>query len=274
MTAIKPIYAYNDFRQYLKDYCEDMKARKPAFSHRFLHRKMGVTSTGFLGNILSGKRNLPHVHVSKLADALGLGKKACRYFEALVAFNQAKTPSAKTRYFQELIAQKPAELKLLDGLQFRLFSNWYYVAIRELVFFHPMREEYESLARKLVPPIRPLEARAAIDDLLEIGLLERDGRGYLRQRQAAISTGDEVRSVQAAQFQRATMDLAKDALDRIPSAERDISTLTLTLSEAGFRVAVEEIRNMRKRLLKLAVDEPKPDRVFQCNLQLFPLSRK
>lgn len=274
MPAAKTIYAYHDFRQFLKDHFAEQKARRPAFSHRFVLNRMGVRSTGFLANILSGKRKLPHAHVSSLAEALGLGRRAARYFETLVAFTQARRMAEKARLFGELVAQKPAELKLLDGIQLRLFSTWYYVAIRELVFFFPMRDQYESLARKLVPPIKPQEARAAIGDLLEIGLLERDKRGFLRQSQGALSTGDEVRSVQAAGFQRATMDLAKEAIDRIPHGERDVSTLTLTLSDAGFRAAVEEIRGLRKRLLKLAVDEAEPDRVFQCNMQIFPVSRK
>lgn len=271
---MKSIFAYNDYRQYLKDHFEEQKARKPAFSHRFLLRKMGVTSSGFLANILSGRRHLPASHVNRLATALGLGKKGGRYFETLVAFNQAKKVGDKTALFQELLQQKPAEFKLMDGLQLKLFSNWYYVAIRELVYFFPMREEYESLARKLVPPIRAAEARAAVEDLLEIDLLERDGHGFLRQKQVALSTGDEVRSVHAAKYQRATMDLAKEAIDRVHHKDRDISTLTLTLSDRSFQAAVDEVRALRKRLLKLAVDEATPDRVFQCNLQLFPLSRK
>lgn len=274
MASPKSIFAYHDFRLFLKDVFEEEKARKPAFSHRYLLRRMGVSSSGFLANIISGKRNLPHAHVSRLAEALGLGRKGGRYFETLVAFTQAKKVSDKARLFKELVAQKPADLKVLEGRELRLFSTWYYVAIRELVFFFPQRDRYDTLARKLVPSIRPHEARTAVEDLLEIGLLERDKGGFLRQRQTALSTGDEVRSVQAADYQRATLDLAKEAIDRIPHGERDISSLTLTLSDASFKAAVEEIRQLRKRLLKLAVDEPGPDRVFQCNLQIFPLSKK
>lgn len=274
MSALKSIYAYHDFRLFLNDHFEDQKARRPAFSHRFILRKMGLTSSGFLANILSGRRKLPHAHVSRLAEALGLGRKAARYFETLVAFTQAKKVAEKARLFQELVAQKPADLKLLEGRELRLFSTWYYVAIRELVFFFPQRDQYETLARKLLPPIKPQEARAAVEDLLEIGLLERDRKGFLRQRESVLSAGDEVRSVQAAHYQRATMDLAKEAIDRVPHGERDISSLTLTFSEASFTAAVEEIRQLRKRLLKLAVDEAGPDRVFQCNLQLFPISKK
>ena len=274
MKDVPSIYGYHDFRLFLKAYFEAQKAQRPAFSHRFVLNKMGIASSGFLANILSGKRKLPHAHVSRLAEALGLGRKAGRYFETLVAFTQARKVSEKARLFQELVAQKPADLKLLDGIQLRLFSTWYYVAIRELIFFFPLRDEYETLAKKLVPAIKPQQARAAIEDLVQIGLLERDKRGFLKQRQAVLSTGDEVRSVQAADYQRATMDLAKEAIDRFPHGERDISTLTLTFSDASFRAAVEEIRGLRRRLLKLAVDEAKPDRVFQCNLQLFPASRK
>jgi uncharacterized protein (TIGR02147 family) len=274
MQSAISVFAYNDFRRYLKEHFAALKEARPSFSHRFLLRKMGITSSGFLANVISGKRNLPHVHASALAEALGLGRKAGRYFETLVAFNQAKKTADKARLFRELLAQKPADLQTLEGAQLRLFSTWYHVAIRELAFFHPLHHDYAALARKLLPAIRPGEAKAAVEDLLAAGLLERDRRGALRQRQAVLSTGDQVRSVQAAAYQRATMDLAKEAIDRVDAADRDISTLTLTLSDAAFRAAVEEIRSLRKRLLRLAVDEPAPDRVFQCNLQIFPVTRK
>jgi uncharacterized protein (TIGR02147 family) len=268
------IYAYQDFRLFLKDYLHEMKAKKPAISQRFLLARLGVTSSGFLANILSGKRNIPHQYVSKISDAIGLGRKAGRYFETLVLFTQARKQSDKARLFQELMSQKPADLKLLEGRELRLFSTWYYVALRELVFFFPMRDQYETLAKKLIPSIRQSEAKAAIEELLEMGLLERDRRGFLRQKQAALTSGDEVRSIHAAEYQKATLELAKGALERIPPSERDISTLTMTLSEASFKTAVEEIRQLRKRLLKMAVDEPQPDRVFQLNMQLFPITKK
>lgn len=268
------VFAYNDFRQYLKDAIAERKRASRSFSHRFLLGKLGVTSTGFLANILSGKRNLPGPYVGRLAAALGLARKPARYFEILVAFNQAKRLVDKERLYQEMVAMKPADMKMLEGRELRLFSAWYYVAIRELMCFLPMRDDYEALARKLLPSIQPREARKAVDDLLEIGLLERLPGGGLRQAQKALSAGDSVKSVQAAAYQRATMQLAMEALDRVPHADRDISTLTLTLSEQSFRKAVAEVRQLRKTLLKLALDEPAPDRVFQCNLQLFPLSKK
>jgi uncharacterized protein (TIGR02147 family) len=268
------VYAYNDFRKYLKDHIAERKQVSRAFSQRFLLRKLGVTSSGFLSNVLSGKRNLPNQYVSRMALALGLGRKPARYFEILVAFNQAKRLADKERLYQELVSLKPAEIKLLEGRELRLFSAWYHVAIRELLCFYPLRDNYEALARKLVPPILPKDAKKAVEDLVEIGLLERQPDGSLLQAQKALSTGDSVRSVQAAAYQRSTMQLAMEALDRIPHSDRDISTLTLTYSEQSFQKAVAEVRQLRKTLLKLAIDEQAPDRVFQCNLQLFPLSKK
>lgn len=268
------VFAYNDFRGYLKDYIAERKQASRAFSQRFLLRKLGVTSSGFLANILSGKRNLPAQYVSRLALALGLARKPARYFEVLVAFNQSKRLADKERLYQELVAMKPAEIKMLEGMELRLFSAWYYVALRELIGFVPARDDYEALARKLLPAVHSRDVRKAVEDLLEIGLLQRQPDGRLSQAQKALSTGDNVRSVQAAAYQRGTMQLAIEALDRVPHAERDISTLTLTYSEQSFQKAVAEVRQLRKTLLKLALDEPAPDRVFQCNLQLFPVSRK
>jgi uncharacterized protein (TIGR02147 family) len=70
------------------------------------------------------------------------------------------------------------------------------------------------------------------------------------------------------------MDLGKRALRTVPSAERDISVLTMTLSPDAFRMVKSEIQAFRKRIAKIAVDDANPDRVFQMNMQLFPVSRR
>ncbi len=274
MNSSLDLFAYYDYRQYLSDWLKEMKAIKPKFSHRYLLAKMGVSSSGFLSNIITKKRNLPLSHVSKLAEALQLDKKSTFYFENLVAFNQSKTLADKNRFFRNLLSIKPLRIKKIEESQYELFSKWHYVAIRELLFFFPFRNDYEALAKKMLPSIKTQDAKEAIEVLTQLGLIEKDGKGIYRQKENLIGTGDEVKSLQVANFQVATMELAKTAIDRIPHPDRDISVLTVTLSDTSFLAAVEEIRLLRKRILKMALDEIKPDRIFQCNLQLFPLTRK
>jgi uncharacterized protein (TIGR02147 family) len=88
-----------------------------------------------------------------------------------------------------------------------------------------------------------------------------------------LSTGDQVKSVEVANFQLQTIDLAKSAISDIPSNQRDISTLTLSISEEGFKKITGILRTTRKEILKVAQNDSNEDRVYQMNIQLFPLTK-
>jgi len=91
-------------------------------------------------------------------------------------------------------------------------------------------------------------------------------------RRPIITTGEQAVSHSISTFHRKTMDLARDAIDRFPRSDRDISTLTLGLSEDGRAKAREEIRRCRRKLLEIAKQDERSDRVYQFNFQAFPVS--
>ena len=66
--------------------------------------------------------------------------------------------------------------------------------------------------------------------------------------------------------------MAAAALDNCPRRDRDFSTLTLSLSGRNFIAAREILRKARQELLALDEKETGPERVYQINLQAFPLS--
>ncbi len=66
------IYQFSDYRKYLKQLLEEKKKENRQFSHRAVLLRMGVSSTGFLANVLSGRKNLTPDQVQKLAAILKL----------------------------------------------------------------------------------------------------------------------------------------------------------------------------------------------------------
>jgi uncharacterized protein (TIGR02147 family) len=69
------------------------------------------------------------------------------------------------------------------------------------------------------------------------------------------------------------MDLAKDAADRFPSEEREISTLTFSASKEALKEMKEEIQRCRANLVEIIKKSRKMDTVGQMNFQLFPLTK-
>jgi uncharacterized protein (TIGR02147 family) len=267
------LFNYTDFRSFLSDYYALRKKQDPRFSHRFFSMKAGIRSSGFFSDVLKGRRNLTTNLIMKFGEALKLKPVERDYFESLVRFSQAKTLAEKNRYYEKMLSFRNIKAEVLGKHQYEFYSKWYYSAVRELINFIRFRDDFAGLAKKLNPPVTPSQAKKAVRILEKLGLIRKGAEGVYHQTSAIITTGKEFRSLNVANFQKATMDLAGEAIERHPRENRDISTLTVTLSEKSFQTAREEIEALRKKILSMARAEQKPDRVYQVNFQLFPLSK-
>jgi uncharacterized protein (TIGR02147 family) len=158
--------------------------------------------------------------------------------------------------------------------QFFYWSKWYNIVIREMAAFADFQEDPAWIASKLSPPITPEEAAESLEALISLGLLVRNNEGKLVQKDANISTGDEMVSTFVAQYHRELLQKAREAYDRFPREERHNSAITFRLSEAGFKKIHQMIHSFRKELLAVSEEEGSPDRVFQVNFQVFPLTEK
>ncbi|HXK20224.1 MAG TPA: DUF4423 domain-containing protein, partial [Polyangiaceae bacterium] len=162
----------------------------------------------------------------------------------------------------------------LVGEQTAYHAHWYMPAVRELVSLPEFREDPRWIAAILEPPISEQKAAEALDTLCRLGLLVRDKRGKLGQAQALVSTGPGPLSHQIFVYHQGMLDLAKRALDHLPRDERDISSVTLSVTEATLVLLKQRVREFRQELLQLAELESAPERVVQLNFQIFPLSRR
>jgi uncharacterized protein (TIGR02147 family) len=266
------IYDYSDFRLLLRDLYFERKKRDAKFSYRFMANKAGFKSAGFFSQIIQGKTNISIRTALSLATVFKLKAYEVEYFENLVNFNQAKSQADKQHYFQRLISFKKAKLKTLDERQYVLFTKWYYLAIRELLGIIPFKDDFKEMANSLLPKITVPEAKEAIKVLEQLNLIQKNPYGIYVRMDATLTTGDRWNSLAIAQFQRDTLDLAKASYDIVDKELRAHSTLTLCISNGEFRWIKGELGSLRKKILEMAKNAPNPDRVYQINFNVFPLS--
>lgn len=268
------VYDYQNYRLFLSDFLNEKKQLDKGFSQREILKKMEISSTGFLSNVLSGRNNLTTTQVATLCKILKLKIGEANYFETLVLFTQSKTIDEKNTYFSRMVKLHKAKFKSLKPSQMSLFAKWHYAVIRELIYFVNFTDDYKALAKKIDPSITPGDAKEAIEELEKIGLIAKDKLGVYRQKRGIVSTGDEIRSFHVARFQADTMKYAQRALDTVPSNERDISVLTLKLSDNMMKHMKSEIQMFRKKLLRMAEVDANQSHVYQCNINFFPVTRK
>jgi uncharacterized protein (TIGR02147 family) len=275
MTKEVVVFEYDNYRAYLRDLYGFYKKTKPHFSYRYFSQKAGFRSPNFLKLVIEGKRNLSPESIERFTSALKLNKKETEFFRILVHLNQARTIGEKKLYAEKLMQFRSFRyIHPLRQDQYRYYAEWYNIPIRELTILPEFSEDPGWIARSLLPPISPQQAQKALDLLLQLGLLERDESGRLVQADAFISTGDEVTSASVANYHREMIQKGSEALDRFPGQDRDISSVTMALSESSFQEIKSLIQRFRKELLAIADQDRHPEGVYQVNFQLFPLAKR
>lgn len=266
------VFAYEDYHLFLRDWVASKKRERSSFSYQELADRIGLKSKSSLRLVCMGERDLSPSAAVKFVVAMALNERETEYFLALVAFNNATDPRERDLHLQQMRkVPKPINKTILSAQEFDFFSKWYVVAIWEMVAARPFGGDFKVLGNMLDPPISPEEARHALMVLLDLDLIEPLGDKYC-QKQAVLHTRDELKSLAIKTYQRETMLLAADALDRVDPARRQITTLTMGLDEERWNAVRALTQEYRQKLIELGSRDGAVDRVYQVNIQVFPLT--
>lgn len=271
---MKPLFDYLDYRLYLKEYYADRKAGEKGYTFRSMAAQMGFGSSNYLMLVMQGKRNLGRESLDKVAEGLRLGKKEAEYFSYLVFFDQAKT-NVEKNYFFSLIASFRSKSRIVQihADKFKYYDQWYNPVVREIVKGMPAENDPAGIAKQVHPAILPKEAKKSLQLLKDLELITVDGKGRIAQTADLIDTDKEVQSLAVRNFHKKMSDLAKDAIDTVDPLSREISSLTVRISEKGFDSIKQRLQELRQELLQLVQRDKDDDRVYQLNFQFFPVSK-
>ena len=269
---MKPVMEYQNFRIFMRDFYTDRKTRS-GYTWRDFAKAAGYSSPVFLKLVCDGKANLSKVGVERVAQAIGLAGVDLQYFRLLVDFNQEKDSVTKKAVFKEMrTLAKENSMALVGEDQFDYYESWVNAVVRELV--PQMHGATPSqIADNLAFETQTAEVKKALALLQKVGLLKKSDEGY-EQAAKAITTGNlEVASLSVREMHRQMGELAVRALDEIPVKERDISGLTLGISENAYYRITKELADFRRRITSIVLDDSGESRVYRLNLQLFPLTK-
>lgn len=266
------IYSYTDYRFLLKDYYSHKKKEIRSFSFRYFALKAGVSASMFK-DIIAGRRRLSLEVMQKYAAAMNLTQKETEYFCALVQFVNSKSNGEKNQHYARMLRLRGnSAIKFIDKGQYDFFRYWYHSALREMVTLPDFREDYDWISKKCIPRITAAKAKKSIEAMLQLGILRRNGQGKLEPTDAVITSEYEMKSFILRNFHAEMLTLAKEALERFEPDEREISSLTLGVSQKCYERIKERIRSFKQEILDMVIEDTSDsETVCQCNFQLFPL---
>lgn len=266
-----------DAREFLRRAYEAEKKRDANFSQRYIAKAMGAGSSSFFKDILLGRVPLTPARAAAFARLFRLSPEDAAHFEILALYTQAESAEERARLLARLHDEAPdGRAVLLQAAQTEYLAKRHYAAVRELLAFTPFRgtdEECAALAETLDPPVKPAEVREAVDVLLRLKLIRRTAQGLYVKSDKVVATGPKGDPAAAKPGLRANIELALRALDAHPHADRPFSYLTLSVSPASLRFIRERLTALRKEILDHVSRDEAVDRLYQLNLQLFPISR-
>ena len=268
------LYSYLSFRDYLRDWYAARKAADKRFSHRLFARRAGVSSPSLLNEVIGGRRKLTARTLEGFLTALGLDEEGSAFFSALVQLDQGATDDERNEAFRRVESSRRfRSARRIEGASFRYLSTWYYPAIRELALCRNFRAEPEWIAQQLQPSITVSEARAALETLYELGMLEQAEEG-VRVPEVSLATPHQVTGLAVNNYHKQMLQRASESVEQAHPDTRHLLGVTVAIPQSLVPEIKRELNAMQERLLHLCDDAVDgADRVVQVHLAMVPLTQ-
>lgn len=275
---------YTDFREYLRDFYDykihQFRNSFGTYNYKTFSAAADIKSPNYLKLIIEGERNLSPDTAKKFARALGLDKEGTDEFLLLIEYNQATDPLQRNQRLKDLnefrvrrrIKSGEISEKKLDSI-----PKWVSWALHAAVDLKDVEYSVEGLRDLLQGKVSTDEIRRALQQLFDSQALQINGQTGQVKKGIVPPSQEEISPEMIRNIQSELMYLGMESLLNGKSSEREVGTLTVSLTESEFDKLKFELRHLRKRILRdaLVAREQQPgERVYQLNFQLFPLTKK
>lgn len=258
-----PISLPKDPLDWLQSEYDWRRLKNPRYSLRAFAQLAGVRS-GRLSELLAGKRRLTPEACARMALRLGMAASEC---EQLVAtLNAARQGSTRSK----VPADSPASFHELSEDVFSQISDWYYLALLNVLTVEGQPQGAGDLAKRL--GLNVAVVKRALKTFLRLGLIERNGERLVRTSKP-ITTSKDVPSQAIKKYHHQMLDKAHEALDSVPTSERDYSASLLCLNASSLTKIKDMIEKSRREIGKQGT-RARQDRLYALTIQFFPLSKE
>lgn len=246
-----------------------LKQRDPAVTLKFLCKRAGIPSTGYLSDIVHGRRRLHPKYRAKIARAFGLSGQAERCLNTMLALEGTKGEEARRALADELaLVRKSLAIPrrtLPSGTRdlclaieafcaFGLFAN---------------QPSFDDLVAYFGEP-RAEEVRGAVTTLKALGLVKEEGRHFV-----PLTTGflfDQGNGIDHVDFLKTMIaDGAASAEKWFPkTADAYFAASIISVSAVTYR---EKLARLKEQMLMAQADleSSDADRLIHFNIQVYPI---
>ncbi|WP_413582866.1 TIGR02147 family protein [Bdellovibrio sp. HCB288] len=274
---------YMNYREYLADFYQyKRKASKGSlrqYNYAVFSAAANIKSPNYLKMIIEGKRNLSEDMIGKFGKALGFNKEQTEEFRLLVNFTQATDPADRNIFLKKM-SEHRVGVKLksgeIDRKSFEKVPNWVAWIVYAMVDQDGVTFDTQSLKNLLRGKASEDEIENSLQALIASGELRRDEKtGEIKKARSLTESPEDIPVALVRKLQSQLMYLGLESIYQDQPTDREFGTLTMSLTKAEFEEIKFKLRQMRKGLHKdnsIARMKSKGERVYQLNIQLFPVT--
>ena len=261
--------AYNDYRDYLRQEWINRHSRNHHYSLRAFARDLDL-GPGRLSNLMNGKAGLSKKAAQEISQKLGLNPLECDFFITLVektARGMKVRKNASERLDQMLTQFSQSEL---SQDHFKMISDWYHLAILQLLKMKRYRDDLKWIAETL--NLQVTEVTEAMNRLERLGLVTQEGGVRKVSFKNVRGPDSEVSSDAVKQFHEQMLNKALSAIFLKTPETRDLNAIVFPCSRDKLPEIREKIREFSTSIAK-TYSNVDGDEVFNLSSQLFGLTQ-
>jgi uncharacterized protein (TIGR02147 family) len=272
--------------QFLEDLYSKVKKAHKSYSYLQFAADLGFSATNAIRLVIVGKRRLSRRSALTIAKTLGMSNQHKKYFVLMAEYQLRSLTSSKSNFLLKSLEQKNASIgQTTQASLMRYFSSWLHPIVREACKANDFRGTVEWFNRNFFFKINSSLIQESIKLLGKIGYITHS-EDYLKASiiNESIQTFLKDSTAEYLSFQRyheECLELAKEALHKVPAEQRDFNVLTLTLSNENYEVLQSRIKELCQWALSLdessvsrmASNEKSTNNVCQLSTQIFCLSK-
>ena len=270
------LFDFTDFKAFLLK--RGLPSGMYSHNHQNLNnwaKRLGYKSVSSLSMVLNGERLPSDEMIERLSRDFKLSGREERFFKLLIDIERKKAKKQDTTDILKLIQKMSTEKNSfsIDLQQFSVISEWYYVALKQLIATESFVEEENWIYKRLRKKVSVGQIKKALKDLEDLEIIGRDETGRLKVIKPGLITTNDIPSSAIKKHHYGMMELAQEALMEQEINQRQMNSSTLKIKQENVAEAKKFIFDFLKEFSSRFAENDSEE-VYQLNVQLFELTKQ
>ena len=278
-TVEQPRISLFDFDDY-RDYLVKVGMPDGLYSHTSNNLqswalRLGYKSPSSLTMVIKGQRSPSFEMINALSEDLEMTMKEKQYLMLLVQLEKATKKKKDTKEILEKIAEiNTGSTAISLGLkEFSAISEWYFLAIKQLISTPNFIEDEDWIFKKLRKKVTPSQIKNALNIMMEMETIGRDENGKLIVLKEGLLTTNDVPSSAIKRHHFGMINRALEAIEEQNVKERQVTSVTMKVKpedvDAAKKYIFEFIKDFNEKFSTTEADD-----LYQLNTQFFRHTRE